>query len=134
VNDDVDQKLVLQRVRNRRIDALDLAASISGQLEYQKKVPLVNVPNEVIHQWEDWLNNGDRLDLNDPAYTAAEMEALVGYHAVWLEVCKATPSWLPPLEDLVSDQNWLKLSKAAQHALNIMMIRGPLPDDKLMEH
>ena len=48
------ERLVAQRIRNRIIEYLELAASYAAQEEYQRVAP-INVPSEVMNQWEDWV-------------------------------------------------------------------------------
>lgn len=47
------RRLVEQRVRNRIIEYLELAASFKEQLAYERNAPIANVAHEVINQWED---------------------------------------------------------------------------------
>lgn len=53
---------VLQRIRSQIIEYLELASSFEAQRSYQSRVPIAQVPNEVIVGWEDWV-----ADPRDPA-------------------------------------------------------------------
>jgi hypothetical protein len=47
------ERVAEQRVRNRIIEYLELAASLAAQADYDSAVPIAHVPYEVINQWED---------------------------------------------------------------------------------
>jgi hypothetical protein len=51
--DDASDRLFEQRIRNRIIEYLELAASFEAQREYEQGVPIAHIPYEVISQWED---------------------------------------------------------------------------------
>ena len=65
--DDPDKpspRVVEQRVRNRVIEYLELAASFQEQQEYERNAPIAHIPYEVINQWEDWVHQDPREDPN----------------------------------------------------------------------
>lgn len=50
------EHIAIQRIRNRVIEYLELASSFDNQSAYQAAVPYIHVPNEIINQWEDWVD------------------------------------------------------------------------------
>ena len=55
--------MVEQRVCNRIIEYLDLAASYEEQTVHENAgPPFVNVPYEIINQWGDWIVKDPRRD------------------------------------------------------------------------
>ena len=92
-------RVVLQRVRNRIIEYLELASSFEEQRTYQSRVP-VSVPNEVINIWEDWFS-GDN-ELVGPVFTREERDALDAFHRTWQNVAHSAPDPLPALTEVQS--------------------------------
>lgn len=115
--------VVERRVRNRIIEYLELASSFALQREYQAnvdaKAPYVDVPSEVINQWEDWVFDQE-LDTGygAPTYTSEEHEAILEFHSVWNDVAERTPDPLPPLAETQRLSEWAQLRDAAEQARN----------------
>ena len=76
-------RVIEQRIRNRIIEYLDLAASYEAQAAYQTSVPFVTVPYEVINQWDDWVpaDPGD-LARNVGVFSPDEVRAMCEFQAV----------------------------------------------------
>lgn len=124
------ERVIAQRMRNRMIEALDLAASFDKQLEYEANVPIAHVPSEVICWWEDSFMGpeyADRYEL--PVYTPEEVAAMVRFHAVWDRVCEDLPGPLSPLRELFELEPWQRLRDAAAEALAVFMRRGKFSED-----
>ncbi|WP_170788766.1 hypothetical protein [Ruegeria lacuscaerulensis] len=120
---DHEKQLVFQRLRNRQIEALELASSWSAQLSYQNAAPAISVANEVINQWDDtWFS--DETSCPEPIYTKPEETALREYSRVLADLCQRTPSPLPELSTVFALSEWNELREAAQSSLKVMMIRG----------
>ena len=122
------RQVVLQRIRNRIIEHLELAGSFEDQREYQSRAP-VHVPNEVINQWEDWVREPRDPALVEPVFSAGERDAVARFHQIWDEVAKNTPDPLPDLESLFVTTEWQRLRDAALDALRVFLIRGRLSED-----
>jgi hypothetical protein len=122
------RQVVLQRIRNRVIEYLELASSYEDQREYQSRVP-IHVPNEIVNQWEDWVQCPGDLTFSEPVFSAAERDAVVRFHAVWDEVANNTPDPLPDVEDLFVTEEWRRLRDAALDALQVFRVRGKLSED-----
>lgn len=120
-------QLVLQRVRNRLIEYLQLVASREAQLAYQATAP-VDISTEIINQWDDWFP-GSADVLADPAFTADERLALAKFHSVMLEVLDDLPHNIPDLETFQALPVWTKLQQAAIGSLDILLARGALHED-----
>lgn len=123
------QQVVLQRTRNRIIGYLELASSFGGQREYQSVAP-VNVANEIINQWEDWVREPRDPALVAPVFSAAEQEAVAQFHNVWNAVAAETPDRLPDLDSLFAIAEWQRLRAAALLALRVFLARGKLSEDR----
>ncbi|MEZ4222601.1 MAG: hypothetical protein R3B13_16795 [Polyangiaceae bacterium] len=120
------ETVVLQRIRNRIVEYLELASCFDDQREYQARSP-VHVPNEVINQWEDWVR--DPNDFAPPVFSAAECDAIKRYHAIWEDVANTTPVPLPSLEDCMHMPQWQRLREAALDALTVFRVRGRLSEN-----
>ena len=127
----VSNEIILRRIRNRIIETLELASSFEEQIEYEKKVPIANVPTEVINQWEDWVTYPKEIEVYypDPVFTANERQVIKEFHKVWESVSEKTPDPLPQLTELFESPYWNKLKEAAQIGLEVFMVRGKLPED-----
>lgn len=123
------QQVVLQRVRNRIIEYLELAGSFAHQREYQSRAP-VNVANEVINQWEDWVRGPRDPAFVAPVFSTSEQDAVAQFHHIWNVVADDTPNPLPELEALFDTAEWQRLRDAAVVALRVFLIRGKLPEDQ----
>jgi len=126
------RRIVAQRVRNRIIEYLELAASFEDQITYQRNAPNISVPNEVINQWEDWNSTDPREHWTSPegVYTPEEVEAVQSFHTTWEHVADGTPDPLPELEATQRLAEWDELRRAARSALDVFAYRGPLPEDR----
>ncbi len=119
-----------QRVRNRIIEYLELVSSFEAQQEYQRNAPIAHVPNELINQWEDWVHTDPRtVDQHPGAYSVDEIAAMKRFHAAWETAANATPNPLPPIDQVQRLPEWTNLRRAAEHALSVFLIRGPMPND-----
>ncbi len=127
---DPSARVVSQRIRNRIIESIELAGSFQSQLDYEKNVPFVNVPYEVINQWEDWVRGDPRIDeqLSD-ALSNDELDAMADYQSVWNVVADAVPDDYPSLADVQALPTWDQLRIAANVALIVFEIRGRMSED-----
>jgi hypothetical protein len=124
------RRVVEQRVRNRIIEYLELAASFEDQLQYQRNVPVAYVPSEVIEQWADWVHTDPRsVDQHPDVYSADEIAEMRRFHAVWDVTADAIPKSRPPIEEVQALSEWSNLRRAAAQAHSVFLRRGKLPDD-----
>lgn len=127
---EISQQLLQQRIRNRIIDYLELAASADEQRDYERRVPIAQVPNEMINQWEDWVD-GDDLDwYGPPVFSEDERQAVRSFQSVWLAVADDTPNPMPHSIDLLlGTPVWARLMAGAQAALAVFERRGRFDED-----
>jgi len=127
----ISDRLLHQRIRNRRIEALKLAASWPDQTAFQRRSPNIPVPVEVIEKWYDTLPNGEDTRFPEPLYSAQEAHALRRFAHRIEAICDATPDPLPELDEVFGLPAWKDLREAAQETLNVMMLRGAFSDETL---
>jgi hypothetical protein len=125
----IPTQLLQQRIRNEIIDYLQLAASAEAQRDYERRVPIAQVPAEMINMWEDSVH-ADRWDLySPPVYSEEESEAMRGFHQVWLgvadEIAHPTPH---TIEALIGTPVWNRLMAAPFDAVAVFDRRGRLSD------
>jgi len=120
--------VVVNRIRSQIIGYLELVSSLDEQAEYQLAAPHINVPNEIIDQWEDWVHNDWRSYIAEPVFSPGEVGAVSKFYAAWSAVIAATPDPLPSLETLWTSVEWQHLASAAAEALAIFRVRGHIPD------
>lgn len=124
----VSKRIVEQRVRNRVMEYLELAGSFDDQERYDEH-PIVNVSNEVISQWEDWV----RTDPNGQpdflaVYSPQEVAAMRQFHLVWQKAADALPNDYPELSEAQALPEWSALRDEAQAALAVFEVRGSMPE------
>ncbi len=126
----VSTQLLRQRVRNGIMDYLELAASADEQREYERRVPIAQVPNEMINQWEDWVRADDLGWYSPPVFSHEENEAIRSFHEVWEGVADETPNPMPhSIELFIGTPAWGRLMVAAQATLDVFIKRGRFDQD-----
>jgi hypothetical protein len=124
------ERLVAQRIRNRVIEYLEMAAPYEDQREYERNVPIANVPYEVINQWEDNFPQGLHHYASDrEAYALEEFAALENFVVVWCSTTDALPDDWPTLSQVQAMPEWDELRQAAASALAVFTRRGKSPED-----
>lgn len=118
-------------MRNRIIEYLDLAASYEQQAEYEATAPpFVNVPDEVINQWGDWVPIDPRTDAKHlSVFSAEEVRAMCEFQGVFDAVVRALPKDLPTIRDMQALPAWNHLRIAASKASEVFAVRGKMPED-----
>jgi hypothetical protein len=123
-------RVVEQRIRNRIIEYLDLAASYEAQVAYQAAVPFVTVPYEVINQWDDCVPTDPRdVARNVGVFSPDEVRAMCDFQAVLDGVADAVPNDYPRLADVQALPEWDQLRHAASSARDVFAVRGRLSED-----
>jgi hypothetical protein len=123
------RQVLLQRVRNRIIEYLEVAASFEVQRKYQDHAPNVSVPNEVINQWEDWVSPTWEAELVEPVFTSDEGGGIKEFYAAWNKAIQQTPNPLPALEVLSQIPAWEALRNAAEKLGETFNRRGKLSEE-----
>lgn len=128
--DTPSRRVVDQRVRNRIIEYLELASSFEAQLEYQQNAPIAFVPSEVINQWQDWVHTDPGTVDNHPdLYSTVEIAAMTQFHASWEATADSIPNPLPPINQVHLLPEWNDLRRAADSALAVFLVRGPMSNE-----
>lgn len=121
-HDSAPTHIVLQRIRNRIIEHLELTASPEQQREWDT--------NEVINGWEDWVSEGCQIFYISPTFTQAEIEGIERFSLAWLEAANSKPDPLPQFEQISNNQSWVKLMATAKEVLAIFQVRGKLSEEE----
>jgi hypothetical protein len=130
VDDKPSARVVEQRIRNRVIEYLELAASLDEQTQYERAAPIAHVPYEVIEQWADNFPREPRPDADLlSVYSTAEVAAIREVNAAW-EAAAALPDNFPSLELAQALPEWATLRRVAEAALGVFMRRGRMPEDR----
>jgi hypothetical protein len=118
-----DSDIVHRRVRNQVMFWLQRVVDI-------RRDPTPVDLNEVINQWYDW--NVEELSdaqlYGEPAYTAKEALAARAVREAVERFCAATPQAIQDSEAVFGLPEWQHLEATATHALDVMRVRGVLPE------
>ena len=133
IEEEVSESTIKYRIRAQIIWYLETASSSAEQRKYEKGLRDAdapgNVPNEMINQWEDWVDIDDLDWYGEPHFSEDEKTAIARFHAVWDEVAEATPEPMPDtIEELIGTPAWQRLESGAREALQVFMSRGYLLD------
>lgn len=123
------RQLLLQRIRNRIIENLEILSSFDEQRDYAVRVPIVYVPYELISSWEDYVSEPRPSHFSDPVFSEAERNAIQAFHREWNTAADALPNNYPPFEDVLEAPYWAQLRDAASIALKVFAVRGKLSED-----
>lgn len=129
MTDQVTRLVLMQRLRNRIIEVLELTSSFDHQLAYQEAVQIAYVPDEVIEKWGDWVNAHTLVDITFPVFSAGEVAAINLFNDAANEIMKDLPKAMPDLVTLQRSEPWLQLRQAALECLDVMNRRGRFPED-----
>jgi hypothetical protein len=128
--DTPSERVIEQRIRNRVIEYLDLARSYDAQRDYEQRVPIANVPYEVINMWEDNFPRDPREHANVlDVFSSDEIAAIRRFHEVWNAAAGAVPENFPSLTEVQALPEWDHLRRAAESASEVFGRRGPMPED-----
>lgn len=101
--------------RRNIIHTLRLFASKDEQLEFQRRVPFVDVSTEMFCQWDSVYIINQQWFCS--AYSSVELQAMANFKQILEEVYAAYEK-LPPIREFVLTPEWKRLSQAAAVALN----------------
>lgn len=116
------------RLRTGVIEAMEVLSSLEKQLEYEHRVPVADVPAEVIIDWEAEFVAFCAMEWEPGTFTDEEIAAIWSFDAVVQDVCDATPDDLGCVADVSGTPAWQRLMAAAAEALAVMMRRGMIPE------
>jgi hypothetical protein len=126
---DPTPQLVLQRIRNRIIESLEMFASFDEQRSYAQRVPICYVPYELINGWADLVDSPHPAFLAEPVFSSEEGDAIEHFYSYWRKAVDALPEGYPPLEDVLKATYWVRLCDAARQVLAVFLVRGRLSED-----
>ena len=125
------KRVVEQRIRNRVIEHLELAASFEEQQGYERNVPIAHVPSEVINLWGDNFPRG--LDRDLPrfgVFSADEVAALRMVERAIDVAARAMPDGFPTLAEVQPLPAWAGLRDTADAALAVFGRRGRFSENQ----
>ncbi|MEZ5372414.1 MAG: hypothetical protein R2704_06690 [Microthrixaceae bacterium] len=125
------RRIVSQRIRNRIIEYFDFVSSYEAQVDYEKRVPFVNVPYEVIDLWEDSVPPPPRAPVDDlSVFSPAELREINLFQPVWDAAADAIGQDFPTVAFVQSLPEWHRLRERAISAALVFRERGMLPEDR----
>jgi hypothetical protein len=117
--DHPSKAVVLQRVRNRVIEYLQMLCS------YMVDPPPWNL-NETLNQWQDWTDGPDKFPV--PPYTENERGLLDDVQIAWDRFCDVTPKVITDPEAEKRRPEWAALQSTAEKALGELVRRGRMSE------
>lgn len=119
-NDSNPDPALIRQIRKNVIELLNLYASEAEQREYQKNVPWVPVPTELVCMWfDDTYHPEEDLTL---VFSPLELEALTRFHAHFDRLVSGDEKlkFGPDLEELLRDERWRQLMDEATAVLKVV--------------
>ena len=105
--------------RDNAIELLELLSSLDAQSEYQKNVPIANVPAELLCMWfDDFYHLTDEFKVD---FTKSELMMLSSFHSFFEDSINKLPDSSKGLEALQSSSVWLEVTEKAKAALKIFL-------------
>jgi hypothetical protein len=121
-----DASLVRQ-IRKNVIDLLETYSCEAEQREYQKNVPWISVPTELVEMWfTDTFHPGD--ESFGLAFGPAEIEAISRFHAAFDQIVHGRQKIdisSTSLDELLNNERWRKVMNEAAIALEALKTSGP---------
>ena len=123
--------VISQRIRNHLIAHLELACSEEMLLEYQKNVPIAQVPIELIEKWADSFDMDCYVKgwYTSPTYTEEELQSALAFEAMINHACKNMPEITYDINEIFKMSWWPLFKKQAKVTLSVFMKRGRLSDE-----
>lgn len=118
---EISERLLAQRLRNRIMEVLSIY-STDEDWEYLG-------PDEVMNQWEDFVDEIRMPLYIEPVFTKQEQDNLRAFHNFWTEYCNSTPKNMPPFKEIKATSEWQSLKTEAQKLLEIFELRGSLNEE-----
>ena len=123
MSSELSQGIVAQRIRNRRIEWLEIVAVDDDD-------PWAFGLGGLVDLWFDWNPDAPAVaDYPPPIYTPGEAEALVAVGHAVNALCEATPSSIRDDAAVRAMLEWARVKAATRRALAEMAARGRLPED-----
>lgn len=128
MSEPIPKHIVLQRLRNRIIEVLELAASQAGPPEHDKSASPIDIPSLVLNFWGDFVGDDWRRHYTaGDVFTPDEIDAIAAFQSAWDEV----PDQALALsrDTLTHMPAWFRLIESAVTSLAVFHERGRLPED-----
>jgi hypothetical protein len=107
-----------QNVRRNIVEHLQLLGSVNQQLEYQRRVPFVNVTAELVCSWFDDLYAPDD-EIFLAAFSSKELEVMAQFDRAFEKLlANIPPEGIPPIDVLALMPEWERLTQMARIALD----------------
>ena len=92
---------------------------------------MVNVPYEVINQWEDWVPPRPDTPADDMSvFSSDELDEIDRFRSVWDEAAEAIGQDFPSVAFVQALPEWDRLRRSALSAASVFGRRGPMPEDR----
>jgi len=106
-------------LRPRIIGVLRLLSSAEQQLDYERRVPGISVPTELLSQWFDdqYLPESESFRLR---FSAGEMKALSVFNNYFEVAEKRLPQPRGGIGTLLEDETWQGIMREAARALSAL--------------
>ena len=102
------------------IEILQLIASEQKQLEYEKTVPIADVPSELLCMWFDDLYHPGSVEAQ---FDSKDAQALAQFNDFYGAETKRLPPSRGTIRTWLADPTWRKIMAAAEEALRQL---GPI--------
>jgi len=110
MNESVSEIVVLQRIRNRVIEVLELFAD-SGENEKS---------HSLIEFWGDWVESERPANFIAPVFSSEEKECVARVHRAWDII---------DMDEPLDSESWCILNSFSKSALTIFMRRGLMSEE-----
>lgn len=121
ISDQLSDQLLAQRLRNRIMEVLSIYCCDEDWAYLG--------PDEVINQWEDFVDHHRFPLFVEPVFTEEEQTQLKAFHAIWEQYCDSTPNSMPPFEAIRTTSEWQELKRRTAELLHLFEQRGRLSED-----
>ena len=122
MSESISTTLLQQRVRNRMMDVLEIAASFENIARFGSY--------EVINRWGDWHHGPAPAFYAEPVFSPEEVRQIIAFAVVLDEAAEIDePQYFKP-EQLYGLMHWRRLRAAAEEALAVFERRGRFPEDE----
>jgi hypothetical protein len=107
----------IANIRSGIIQHLRLLADPEAQREFERRVPIADVPAELFCVWFDDFYHPETPVVH-AAFSPQEREVLAEFHELFAAVSAEFPSTLPRLHELQIHPAWARVTSGASRALN----------------
>ena len=122
MSETISHMLLWQRVRNRIIDVLEIAASFESTARFGAF--------EVINLWEDWYSGPDSDFCAEPVFAAAEQGQIAQFSSVLNDAASVDEADIFDAAKLEALPHWRRFREAADSALRTFRQRGRFSEDE----